>query len=76
MSNDFDVIPNPYCYYEGEPSHVARFIEDGKKYLCGWCTEANLPYLKHHESVIKMADEMGYKLPCWIEVPKWVQDLL
>jgi len=54
---------NPYGYYTSEPWHLARFIKDGKKYLCGWDLEHNSPIMKHDVSVIKMAEEKNYNLP-------------
>lgn len=74
--NNFEILSNPYCYYSGEPSHLARFIKDGKKYLCGWDTEYNLPRMNHNASVIKMADEKGYQIPIWVEVPDWLKNML
>ena len=71
--NNFEIFWNPYSIFEGQPSHLARFIEYDKKYLCGWNIEYNLPILKHSRSVIEMADKTGYKLPIWVEVPDWLK---
>ena len=76
LNKFFEVIINPYSYYEGEPYHLCRFIEDGKAYLCGWDDELKAPIMVHSHSVIKQAKEKGYKLPVWVEIPKWIKDLL
>jgi len=73
--NNFEIFCNPYWLIEGEPSHLARFTENDKKYLCGWNIEYTLPIMKHSKSVIKMADEKGYKLPMWAEVPDWIMKI-
>jgi len=70
--NNFVIFLNPYWKCDGEPTHLARFIEDDTIYLCGWHTEYNLPRLKHNKSVIKVANEKGYKLPLWVEIPDWI----
>jgi hypothetical protein len=68
---------NPYCYYKSEPFYVARFIENDKRYLCGWDIDRNMPYLEHHTSVVKMASVKGYHLPNhlqMIELAKSIED--
>jgi len=74
--NNFEILWNPYCYYSSEPSHLARFMKYGNRYLCGWNTEYNLPIMKHSVSVIKMAEEKDYMLPMWAEIPVEWQNLL
>jgi len=74
-ANNFEIFWNPYWLVDGEPSHLARFIEDDKIYLCEWNIEYNLPIMKHSKSVIKMAEEKGYKLPIWVEIPDWIMKI-
>jgi hypothetical protein len=63
MKNNYETMTNPYCYYESEPFRLARWKEDGVKYLAGIDNETGEISYDHSKSVIKMAHEKDYTLP-------------
>jgi len=55
----FEILVNPYAYYDSQPFHICRWKEGDDIFLAGW----NGNILEYNdESVIKMASEKGYKV--------------
>ena len=62
MKENFEVLTNPFAYYETETFYLCRWIEDGKKYLSGYDPETKTPMKEKFLSVTRFAKEKGYSL--------------